>query len=502
MGSRKRKTLSDLTNTYNLIPTSILRKLVAATATAASDSNSFSKPLISAFNSNSNSANQKSRPESSNRSDSSIGSSNISVTGNSRTVQFRTPPPAVSSVTSLGGVGSKDVAHNKRQITEKSKKRKEVDLTIISSPTSVEKRKNKGKAIAVPFNSSLPQKLESNQNEDKNRASLLKRKKHKVDPNLSLCGAPVDMMKDSDKGIFGSYDGTYGKTAKGKGMLKSSVCGLGKQSGMLEGDLSCSIEKTYDRKKGILKGSGSSTLKIKDVEKEFVSPSSFLVERTKAKGKPLNPFNYSYEKAKEKGKAILETSDIVAGTIVCHPPRKRTEKWKNDPGASSSSCPPKTRTNNIQDDIYGAGNFKFSEPWTDPLPKYRKKRCSEIESSSELPLDFIEQPRAHLQEVDEEIICLAPKTRSEKWKNDLAASSSCSPMTRTKNIQNDIDEAGKFKSLKSWTDPLPKCRKKRGSEIKSELPIDFIEQQKAYYKEVDDFELPEEEVSSQDAPLV
>lgn len=29
----------------------------------------------------------------------------------------------------------------------------------------------------------------------------------------------------------------------------------------------------------------------------------------------------------------------------------------------------------------------------------------------------------------------------------------------------------------------------------SELPLDFVEQQRAYFKEVDEFELPEEEVS-------
>ncbi|KAL3621654.1 hypothetical protein CASFOL_036566 [Castilleja foliolosa] len=67
---------------------------------------------------------------------------------------------------------------------------------------------------------------------------------------------------------------------------------------------------------------------------------------------------------------------------------------------------------------------------------------------------------------------------------------------RSKPLVIDLDEAGDIKFSKSWTDTKPKLKKKmsRIEEIK-ELPREFVEQQKAYYKEVDDFELPEEEIS-------
>ncbi|KAI3470942.1 hypothetical protein Pfo_027605 [Paulownia fortunei] len=407
MESRKRKPLSDLTNTYNLIPTSTLRKLVAA----SSNSNSFSKPPLSILKSNSSSTNQKICSELSNRSDTSIGSSNASAMCNSRTVQFRTPPRAISSITSPGGMGSKDAAYNRRQINEKSKKERE-DAVVIVSPTPVEKRKDKGKAIAVPFSSSSPGKMKDNQNEIRNPGRPLERKKQKGKANLSLFSGPVEIVKESDEGILNSYSRSCEETEKGKEILNSSGCAMGTEEELGKGiadHSSCRLEKTNDGKKGILRHSRSSIVKTKEIGKEFVNPSRFLVERTKEKGKPLNPFNSSHEKTREKGKAILQPSNTVeitkhegssaAVAVNCRPPRRKSEKRKNDVGASS--CPPMMRTKNIQNDLDETGNIKSSKSWTDPHPKCRKKRCSKIKSTSELPMDFIEQQRAYFKEVDE-----------------------------------------------------------------------------------------------------
>ncbi|KAK6121988.1 hypothetical protein DH2020_044271 [Rehmannia glutinosa] len=421
MEGRKRKPLSDISNTYNLIPTSALRKLVAA----STNSNSFSKPPLSILKSTSSSTNQKLCSESSNRSETSIGSSNVGGTSNSRTVQFRTPPRAISSIITPGGMRSKDAAYNRKQITEKITKEREDDVVILS-PMRAEKRKNKGKAIAVPFSSSAPEKLKDNQNEVCNPGSLLEREKQKGEAYFNLSSGTVEIVKETDKGTLNSYNRSSGKTEKGKEILNSSGFALGKHEGMGKGiavQSSCSFEKTddgkkwtrkhsgssNDGKKGISKQSGSSIVKKKEIGKEFVNLSSFSVEKTKDKGKPLSPFDSLLEKTREKGKAILQPSNVVEVTkhkgssaavaINGRPPRRKSGKRKNDAGASS--CPPILRTKILQNDLDEAGDIKSSKSWTDPRPKLRKKRCSRNKDTSELPRDFIEQQRAYFKEVDE-----------------------------------------------------------------------------------------------------
>ncbi|KAK6145631.1 hypothetical protein DH2020_022451 [Rehmannia glutinosa] len=381
MEGRKRKPLSDISNTYNLIPTSALRKLVAA----STNSDSFSKPPLSILKSTSSSTNQKLCSESSNRSETSIGSSNVGGTSNSRTVQFRTPPRAISSIITPGGMRSKDAAYNRKQITEKITKERADDVVILS-PVRAEKRKNKGKAIGVPFSSSAPEKLKDDQNEVCNPGNLLEREKQKGEAYFNLSSGTVEIVKETDKGTLNSYSRSPGKTEKGKEILNSSGFALGEQEGIAF-QSSCSFEKTddgkkwtpkhsgssNDGKKGILKQSGSSIVKKKEIGKEFVNLSSFSVEKTKEKGKPLspfdsllektrekgkplNPFDSSLEKTREKGKAILQPSNVVEVTkhkgssaavaINDGPPRRKSGKRKNDAGASS--CPPIFRTKILQ----------------------------------------------------------------------------------------------------------------------------------------------------------
>ncbi|KAK4436465.1 hypothetical protein Salat_0810200 [Sesamum alatum] len=443
MESRKRKPLSDISNTYNLIPTSALRELVAST----SNPTSFSKSPILILKSNASSTNQKLCSDSSNRSDTSIGSSNVSALRNSRTVQFRTPPRLTSSISSPGDLGSKHEADNQRKTTQKSKIERGAKVVIVSpipvekrkdkgkvvttafspspaermkdnqkvvvvSPIPVEKRKDKGKAIALPFSSSPPDRMKDNQNKICYPCNPRERKKQNDGANQSLFSGPVEVVKESGKGILNSYSRSYNKTEKGKAILVSSDCSKGKHEDIQKGILdhsSCSVEKTNDVKKGILKPSGSSILKTKEMGKEFVTPSSFLVERRKEKGNPLNSSSSSHEKTREKRKANLQLSKIVeitkhkgsavAAAFDCQPPRRKTVKGKNDAGASS--CPAIIRTKRTQNDLDEAGDSKSSKSWTDPHPKCRKKKCSRREISTEVPPDFIEQQRAYFKEVDE-----------------------------------------------------------------------------------------------------
>ncbi|KAL6581270.1 hypothetical protein OROMI_007193 [Orobanche minor] len=416
-GRRNRKPLSDITNIY-LIPTRDLCKLVAG----STDSNSFSKPPLSILKSSSVSSNQKLCSESSNRSDTSIGSSN--VTGAWRTVQFRTPPYSVSSITPPGDTGSNDAAYNRMEL--KNPKDGE-DAVMILSPTPVEKNKNKGKAIAVPFSSSSPEKLNKNQNEVPHPGSLLGREKLKGPAYRNLFSGQVDeIAEESNRRTLNPYSRQpYGKTEKGKAILRSSGCAVGKREDMAKVIMDhsrISLQKTVDGKKktamhcgssdggskGIFKHSRSPIAKTVETVKEFVNPSSFLVERTNEKGKPPNPVSSSSEKTMEKGKAILQSSDVVEVTkpkgssaavmVNSRPPRRKSEKRKTDTGASS--CPPLMRTKHLQIDLDEDGDIKSSKSWTDAQPKFKKKR-PRIEVANELPLDFIEQQNVYFKEIDD-----------------------------------------------------------------------------------------------------
>lgn len=307
-------------------------------------------------------------------------------------------------------MGSKHEADNQRQTIQKSKKDREAEVVIVS-PIPVEKRKDKGKAIALPFNSSPPDRMKENQNKICNPCNPCERKKQYDKANSSLFSSPLEVVKESGKGILNSYTRLYDKTEKGKTILVSSDYSRRKQDNIEKGIVdhsSCSGEKTNDAKKGILKPSGSSIVKTKEMGKEFVTPSSFLVERRKEKGNPFNSSSSS-EKTREKRKAYLQPSKIVeitrhkgssvAVAVDCRPPRRKTEKGKNDDGASS--CPAVIRTKRIQNNLDEAGDSKSSKTWTDPHPKCRKKKCSRNEISTELPPDFIEQQRAYFKEVDE-----------------------------------------------------------------------------------------------------
>ncbi|CAH9139695.1 unnamed protein product [Cuscuta epithymum] len=75
---------------------------------------------------------------------------------------------------------------------------------------------------------------------------------------------------------------------------------------------------------------------------------------------------------------------------------------------------------------------------------------------------------------------------------------SCPPLPRTRNNRSKAIEAGEAESLGSLTDPNKKLPKKRSSGKQQpfnnwSFDKDFVEKQKAYFKEIDDFELEVEE---------
>uniref|UniRef100_A0A5B6ZRY2 Sororin C-terminal region domain-containing protein n=1 Tax=Davidia involucrata TaxID=16924 RepID=A0A5B6ZRY2_DAVIN len=80
----------------------------------------------------------------------------------------------------------------------------------------------------------------------------------------------------------------------------------------------------------------------------------------------------------------------------------------------------------------------------------------------------------------------------------VAVPSSCPPLPGTRNIRDELNEAVDIGLSKSCTVPYGKHKKKRHCLFPEQdvsdfaLPQGFIEQQKAYFKGVDEFELPEE----------
>ncbi|XP_058182989.1 uncharacterized protein LOC131300942 isoform X1 [Rhododendron vialii] len=78
---------------------------------------------------------------------------------------------------------------------------------------------------------------------------------------------------------------------------------------------------------------------------------------------------------------------------------------------------------------------------------------------------------------------------------------SCPPLPRTKKIWTEFNGVGDVGLSKSRTVPPPNNKKKRRCLLEErdvsthDLPQEFVELQRAYFKDVDDFELAEEEVS-------
>lgn len=76
--------------------------------------------------------------------------------------------------------------------------------------------------------------------------------------------------------------------------------------------------------------------------------------------------------------------------------------------------------------------------------------------------------------------------------------SSRHPLLRIRSNSNEVDGAEDALQSKSPTDPLPNNKRRYSSKRSSKefvLPQDFIDQQRAYFKEVDEYELEVEEVS-------
>ncbi|CAI9762285.1 unnamed protein product [Fraxinus pennsylvanica] len=555
METRKRKPLSDLTNTFNLIPTSTLRKLVA------------SKPPNSILKSN------PIYSDSETNSGTSIGSSNVSAARNSHIVQFSNDPcRPLLSIASPGDGETKNGASRRRRTTYGPQKESDA-VAATRSSTSLLKMKCKGKAITVPSYCPPPGKaedygnpihssrsfLENSMEKEKgsaspfseyvknmevgkeilNPSSCLFEKGEKGKTILNASGCSTEKTKELRKGILNPSNFSYekreergvvicslsssspekskdiGKTIpnhyslsfektkdKGKAVVNSSGCSIGKTKELILNPSSCSYEIRKERGVVICSPSNSSIEKTKEIGNTILNPSSLSVEKTKDKGKAvlnasgssiektkgliLNPFSSSYEKRKERGVVIrslssssLEKTKEIGNTIL-NPSSTSVEKT-NDKG--------KTVLN-----PFGCSTEKEEKgksilnPFSSSLQTAKKRGEVILVPSS------VEKIKDKGASATVSVNYTSRRRKSGKRTIDIGASS-CPPLL---NAKNGFNESGDVKSSKSWTDPQPKRKKKSCMQRKDandySLPKDFIEQQRAYFEEIDKFELPVEEV--------
>lgn len=93
----------------------------------------------------------------------------------------------------------------------------------------------------------------------------------------------------------------------------------------------------------------------------------------------------------------------------------------------------------------------------------------------------------------------ALKRKSKDKENTVPFS--CPPAPKIRNILGKLKEDGHNSLSKESTAPRKKkqCAVPAGKDVSMHaLPQDFIEKQRAYFAEIDAFELPEEEVDSVD----
>ncbi|CAA2991744.1 Hypothetical predicted protein [Olea europaea subsp. europaea] len=536
METRKRKPLSDLTNTFNLIPTSTLRKLVAS-----KPPNSILKlnPIYS---------------DSDTKSGTSIGSSNVSDARNLHTVQFSNDPcRPLSSIASPGDGETKNGASSRRWTTYGPQKESDAVTATVSS-TSLLKMKDKGKAITLPSYCSPPGKAEDYGNPIRGSCSSLDKAMEKEKGSFSPFSEYVENM-ELGKEILNPSSCSFEKGEKGKTILNATGCSIEKTKELRKGILnlsnfshkkrkegavvirspsspslektkeigktnasSSSLQKTKDKGKAMVNSSGCTIKKTNElilnpsscsyeIKKErgvvIRSPSSSSLEKTKERGKTIpNPSSSSFEKTKDKGKAVVNSSGCAiekTKELILNPYSSSYEKRKERGVAihsPSSSSLDKTKEigktiANLSSPSVEKTNAKGKtvlNPFGSSLQTTKKRGKLILVPSS------VENVKDKGASATVPVNHTSRRRKSGKRMIDIGASS-CPPLMKTK---NGFNESGDVKPSNSWTGLQPKHKKKRCMQQKDAndccLPKDFIEQQRAYFEEIDNFELPVEEV--------
>ncbi|KAH0664116.1 hypothetical protein KY290_027775 [Solanum tuberosum] len=305
-------------------------------------------------------------------------------------------------------------------------------------------KKSNLEATALPFTSSHENKKD-------------KRKEIDV-PCLSL--PPPTVMKDKGKAIAEPFSSLSPETRQDKG--KRAVV----LSTPVSGDKAVVNNRRQTAKRSNLEASAlpftSSHENKEDKRKEIDEPFLSLPPPTvmKNKGKAIaEPFScLSPETRQDKGKRAVVLSTPVSGN-------KKT-KGIHEPFMSSSPQKAKSKAQAISHE-----HFPSDEKAAEETVGVSSGSCSSLK-----------------------------RTRGKGIVD--ASVFSCPTLPKKRTNRSEFSGVGDIKPSGSWTDPTGKRKKRRCTQqkpaIEESLPQDFVNYWREHFKEIDEFELPEEEASYSD----
>lgn len=230
------------------------------------------------------------------------------------------------------------------------------------------------------------------------------------------------------------------------------------------------------------KTSTSSQEKKNEGKAASIPLSSTPAEKAKDKGKAIAvPFDsIAAEKAKDQGKSVTVPVDSTpVGNL------RGKEK-----GISASFRPSNVETSDKGKDFYAP----FSST---PVEKMRDKGKAIV-----VPVNCTLEEMEDKRRSTALLINGRQKKKQKEKRQTGAIVQSCPPLSRTGKIGNEQNQEGDDTLSKSWTGPQRKHKKRkcpgRQSAGGGSLSPEFVKKMKAYFEEVDAFELPVEEVSDHD----
>ncbi|MCD9560863.1 hypothetical protein HAX54_019682 [Datura stramonium] len=275
-------------------------------------------------------------------------------------------------------------------------------------------------------------------------------------PFLSL---PSTVMKDKGKAIAEPLSSFSPETKEDKGK------GVAVLSAPVSGNKAVVNNRRQIEKRSNLEATALSFTsshengkdKRKEIDEPFLSlPLTIMKDKGKAIAEPFS--SLSPETKEDKGKGVVVLSTPVSG--------KKKMKGIPEPFMSSSRQKVKAKVQAISHE-----HFPSDEKAAEAKCGVLSRSCSSLK-----------------------------KTRGKGMAD--ASVFSCPTLPKTRTNRTELSGAGDVKRGGSWTDPNGKHKKRRCTEqkptSKESLPQDFVNYWREHFKEIDEFELPEEEVSYSD----
>ncbi|XP_073016092.1 uncharacterized protein [Primulina eburnea] len=350
----------------------------------------------------------------------------------SPTLNARSDISTGSSVNNARAVNSRTVRFQSRKFPAASISREMGNKDIVyNGRHATNEFKNERKTSAMTDNSSTPLAKK------KDKRMAIARQVSFSPPRR--IGKPCSSLENTEENVMENLSLFSGSFDKVKGFRK----GIIKPS-------SCSHEKTENRNANLIY-SGCLKNKTEELGNGITNHSSYSFDKKKDEGEVILELpGLSVQKTKAVGKAALNYNGFLV--------EETKEKLKS---------------------------LKHSV--------YSHEKAGENGKAIIVSVNMVEGSSAAVA------VNYEPARRKTVKRKKDSGVSSCPLMRRTQKILNDAGEARGMKSSKSLTVPRPKYNKQQCPQVKSDdescLPLDFIEQQRAYFKDVDEFELAEEEIS-------